>query len=296
MTIAYFDCFAGASGDMLVGALLDAGVDPEAWRRELDELALPDPYELTVQSVRKQGFAATKMTVWLGGRPADSEPMPGVTPAIHAHDHGAHDHAPSHDHGHEHGHDHEHEAHGHEHAHRSLREILHLLEHSPLSAADISLASRIFKTLGEAEAKVHGVPVSEIHFHEVGAVDAILDVVGFAIAYRMLGITEAVVSPLVTGSGLVRCAHGTMPIPVPAVLELLQRSGAPTQDSPVTGEALTPTGAAILTTIASRYGAMPAMERITRTGYGAGSREGKIVPNLVRVVLGEAAGNPSDER
>lgn len=283
MTLAYFDCFAGASGDMLVGALLDAGVDPEAWKRELEKLSLPEPYELTVQSVRKQGFAATKMTVWLEGRPADSEP--GPEPAAHAH--APHDHVHDHE---EHGHA---PAHSHDHAHRSLREILHLLEHSPLSASDVSLASRIFRTLGEAEAKVHGVSVSEIHFHEVGAVDAILDVVGFAIAYRMLGITEAVVSPLVTGSGLVRCAHGTMPIPVPAVLEMLQRSGAPTQDAPVTGEALTPTGAAILTTIASRYGAMPAMERITHTGYGAGSREGKIVPNLVRVVLGEAAGSPS---
>lgn len=283
MTLAYFDCFAGASGDMLVGALLDAGLDQAAWREELSKLALPEPYELSVEAVRKQGFAAKKMTVRLHGRPAD-------TPA-HAHGPGhAHEdaHEPSHRHGLSHAHDH---AHGppHAHEHRALADILSLLDRSALAPEVVALASCIFRNLGEAEAKVHGLPVSEIHFHEVGATDAILDVVGFAIAYQMLGITEAVVSPLVTGSGLVHCAHGTMPVPVPAVLELLQRSGAPTREAPVSGEALTPTGAAILTTVASRYGDIPALARVTRIGYGAGTREGRIVPNLIRVILGEAA-------
>ncbi len=285
MTLAYFDCFAGASGDMLVGALLDAGVDVEAWRRELAKLELPDPYDLTVESVRKQGFAATKMTVWLGGKPADAWPE-GDHEHAHGHSHGhahGHDHPHDHDHDHDHAHDHEH-ARGHD--HRSLRDILGLLERSPLPEQVVALSGRIFTRLGEAEAKVHGVPVGEIHFHEVGAVDAILDVVGFSLAYHMLGIDEAVVAPLVTGSGLVRCAHGTMPVPVPAVLELIRSSGAPTQASPVTGEALTPTGAAILTTVAARFGPMPAMQQVTRTGYGAGTREGRHVPNVLRVVLG----------
>lgn len=260
MTIAYFDCFAGASGDMLVGALLDAGVDVEAWRGELAKLNLPDAFELTVEAVRKQGFAATKMTVWLGGTPADA---PGEASG-HAHDH----------------------AHGH--AHRGLGEILDLLEGASLPAEVVAMSRRVFTRLGEAEAAVHGVSVSEVHFHEVGAVDAILDVVGFSLAYHMLGIEAAVVAPLVTGSGLVRCAHGVMPVPVPAVLELLRRSSAPTQASPVTGEALTPTGAAILTTIAGGFGPMPAFREITRIGYGAGTRDGAEVPNVLRVVLGEA--------
>lgn len=176
---------------------------------------------------------------------------------------------------------------------RHLTEILEIIDKSAISAKAKDLAKRIFTRLGEAEARVHGVPVEEIHFHEVGAIDAIVDIVGFAIAYDLLKIELAVCSPLPVGSGTVEMAHGTFPIPGPAVLNLIQERGAPILSSPIEYECLTPTGAAILTTIADRFDTFPSISKIDGIGYGAGTKESPKHPNVTRVVLGQSS-SPSN--
>lgn len=287
----FFDCFAGASGDMLIGSLLDAGLDAERWQAELAKIALPPAsFTHSVRKVDKNGIAATKFTVYLDGHEADVWPDEGT--AHHLHPHGE-----AHAHPHEHGHDHDLHPHGHSHAHphephahehRGLSEIADILDRSPIDPAARDLAKRIFRNLAVAEGKVHGVAPEAVHFHEVGAVDAIVDVTGFAVAYWMLGAERVVVSPLVAGSGTVRCAHGVMPVPVPAVVELLKAARAPMRPSHLTGECLTPTGAAILTTVATEYAPGVAFQVIEASGYGAGTRNQPDVPNVVRVLIGEA--------
>lgn len=240
MKIAYFDCINGASGDMILGALVAAGVSPETLERELAKLNLAD-YELTVQPVRKQGFAATKVDVRMTGKPG----------------------------------------------HRHLHHVLDIINGSSLSESVRAFARRVFTRLAEAEAKVHGTTIEQVHFHEVGAVDAIVDIVGAAIGFDTLGADRVVVSALPVGSGTVKCEHGVMPVPAPATAELLK--GVPIAATEETGELLTPTGAAILTTIAESYGPMPAM-RIVSQGFGAGTRDGATRPNVLRLLVGEAVG------
>lgn len=254
----FFDCFAGASGDMLIGSLLDAGLDAERWQSDLARIALPEgSFTHTIRKVDKLGIRATKFTVYLDGHPAD-EP---VAPHEHEHPH---------------------------HEHRGLLEIEDLLDRSPLDARARDLAKLVFRNLAIAEGRVHGMPPERVHFHEVGAVDAIVDITGFAIALGMLAPDRVVVSPLVVGSGTVRCAHGVMPVPVPAVVELLKAARTPMRPSTLAGECLTPTGAAILTTMATEYAPGVAFERLEASGYGAGTRNQPEVPNVVRVLIGEA--------
>ncbi|MBI3090454.1 MAG: LarC family nickel insertion protein [Candidatus Tectomicrobia bacterium] len=313
---AYFDCFAGASGDMLLGSLLDAGLDEGAWRAELQKLPLTvESLEVVVERVRRQGLAATKLTVRIAGVEADTVPQEaaaadegGTEATEHKAEsrpthHGAHSHSRAAHHAH-HGAGHHHsapphaapprpaaEAHGHSHAHeqaRGVRQIHALLDAAPISSAARRLAREIFWNLAVAEGRVHGIAPEEVHFHEVGAVDAIIDITGFAIGYELLGIERAIVSPLTVGSGMVRCAHGLMPVPVPAVVELLRMGGAPLGSHTLEGECLTPTGAAILITIAAGYAATPPFRRIDRVGYGAGRRDVPTLPNVVRLLLGAA--------
>lgn len=260
MRTAYFDCFAGASGDMILGALLDLGLDEAALRAELAKLDLPG-WQMEVRRVSKLGLTATKVDVLLEGRLTDAEYVE-VAPTEAGGDAG-------------HYHDHHH--------HRHLHQILQLLESSPLHPADRTLAARIFRRLGEAESRVHGVPVEKVHFHEVGGVDAIIDIVGACVGLRLLGIGRVVVSPMNLGGGFVKMAHGLYPVPGPATANLLE--GAPAYSSGIQGELLTPTGAAILTAIAAGYGPMPAMT-VARTGYGAGTRD-RAIPNVLRVIIGE---------
>jgi uncharacterized protein (TIGR00299 family) protein len=169
-----------------------------------------------------------------------------------------------------------------------LSEITEIIERSSLSIPARDLATKIFNRLGQAEAKVHGVPIEEIHFHEVGAVDAIVDIVGFAVGYTMLGVEAAVCSPVAVGGGTVKMEHGVFPVPGPAVLNLLQDKSAPIAESAISYECLTPTGAAILTTIAERWSTLPAMQKIYATGYGAGTKDPDDWPNVTRVVIGES--------
>ena len=238
-TLAYFDCPSGASGDMILGALVDAGAPFEALTRELAGLGV-DGYRLECREVIKAGFRATKVDVALGG---------------------------------------------HEAGHRGLREILDILESSRLAPTVRDMASRVFHRLAEAEARVHGTTPERVHFHDVGAVDAIVDVTGACIGLHLLGVDAVHVGALPVGGGFVQGPHGRMPVPGPATAELLK--GFPAVDTGIRRELVTPTGAAILTTLAAGAGAMPAM-RVTAVGYGAGTMDLET-PNVLRLFLGEAA-------
>jgi uncharacterized protein (TIGR00299 family) protein len=243
--LAFFDCPSGASGDMILGALVDAGAPFEALAGELDGLRV-DGYRLDRREVIKAGFRATKVDVTLG----------------------------------------DHEA-----VHRGLREILDILERSRLAPAVRDMAARVFRRLAEAEARVHGTTPERVHFHDVGAVDAIVDVTGACIGLHLLGVDAVHVGALPVGGGFVEGPHGRMPVPGPATAELLK--GFPTLDTGIRRELVTPTGAAILTTLAVGAGAMPAM-RVTAVGYGAGAMDLET-PNVLRLFLGEATGSAPTE-
>ena len=263
MRVAYFDCPSGAAGDMIMGALVDAGVPFEALRDELAKLRLPG-WSLERREVMKGVFRATKIDV-------------------HVHDH---DHAgDAAGHSHTHGHD------RHEHPDRNLRAILDLIAASDLPATVKANASRIFTRLGEAEARVHGTTVDHVHFHDVGAVDAIVDVTGACVGLHLLGVDQVHCSALPLGGGFVTGAHGRIPIPGPGTAELLK--GFPVVDTGVRRELVTPTGAAILTTLARAAGAMPAMT-VEAVGYGAGNME-LDAPNVIRLFLGRAASSGGRE-
>ena len=257
MRVAYFDCPSGAAGDMVMGALVDAGVPFEALQAELAKLGLPG-FTLERREVMKGVFRATKVDV-------------------HVHDH---DHAHG-DAGHAHG-----EPHGrHEHPDRNLGSILGLIAASGLDATVKAKAARIFTRLAEAEARVHGTTVDQVHFHEVGAVDAIVDITGACIGLQLLGVDAVHCSALPVGGGFVTGAHGKIPIPGPGTAELLK--GFPVVDTGVKRELVTPTGAAILTTLATSAGTMPAMT-VEAVGYGAGDMDLEA-PNVLRVFVGRPA-------
>lgn len=243
MKIAYLDCASGISGDMTLGALVDAGADLAAIQAGIDSLGLPN-CRLVASETRRQGFRAIQITV-------ETEP---------------------------------------EHAHRHLHHITATIDRSRLSPRQKDLASRIFSRLAQAEAKVHGTTIEKVHFHEVGAVDSIADIVGTAIGWDQLKIDRLVVSPVPTGHGFITIAHGRCSIPAPATAELL--TGIPLAASDVEAELTTPTGAAILAALADEFGPMPAM-RISRIGCGAGSRDLKTQPNILRLVIGDSA-EPTD--
>jgi len=262
----YLDCFAGASGDMLVGAMLDCGLDFELLRSELLKLGV-EGYELSLRRVDRSGISAAKFDVHLTGE---------------FHSHGHH-----HNHEHSHGeHSHGEHSHGHNHKshHRSLSEIKRIISSSNFSELVKGRAQAIFQRIGEAEAKIHNVPIETVHFHEVGAIDSIVDVVGSCVAFDALEIGRIISSPLHVGSGTFQCAHGTYPVPGPATAELLK--GVPIYSKDVEGELVTPTGAAIISSLAESYGPMPMM-KIDKVGYGAGTRDYQKFPNALRAIIGE---------
>lgn len=299
MRIAYLDCFSGISGDMFMGALLDAGVSPKLLEDTVAALNLGA--RLEIAKVTKGGLAATKADVWVAGE--KDKPRDEYW-AEHEHD----EHSHAHEHGHDRGHLQEHaddsrgqrrprhqehsHSHAHEHSHkhpdhvhgRGLKEIREIITATATSEWAKKTAIKIFENLGAAEAKVHNTDIESIHFHEVGAVDALVDIVCAAVGAEALGVDEWICSPLNVGGGTVKCAHGTLPVPPPAVVELLQ--GAPTYSSGIQKELVTPTGAAIVKTLASRYGAFPAMA-VNKSAYGAGSRDLSGQPNVLRLVVGE---------
>ena len=262
--VMYLDCFAGAAGDMLLAAFLDAGLPEDALRAALGSLDVG--HEIAVTRVMRAGIAAAHFDV----RPAGTAG-------------GAHDHSHGHDHSHAHGHPHGH-GHSHDHGHRSVAEIEHLLGHAALSPSARERAIGMIRRIAEAEAAIHGMPVERVHLHEVGAVDSIIDIAGAAFAMEWFGIDDVVASPLNVGAGTVTMAHGTFPVPAPATLRLL--AGVPVYSSGIQAELVTPTGALVVTTYARSYGPLPAM-RVGQIGYGAGTRDLGPVPNVLRVVIGE---------
>jgi hypothetical protein len=237
MRILYFDCFSGISGDMALGALLDLGIDVEAWKKELDKLSL-DKFEVRTTKRRKGILEGTDVEVI------------------------SHDST----------------------THRNLSQILEILEKSSLPPSVKQLSQKMFLKLGEAESRVHGIPLSEVHFHEIGAIDTIIDIVGTAIALELLKIDLVYSSPLPLGEGFIEFSHGTIPVPAPATLELLK--GIPVYSQGVKGELVTPTGAVIVSTLAKDFGPLPLL-KIEKVGYGVGKHDyGPL--NWLRVFLGEA--------
>lgn len=286
MRIAYLECFSGISGDMFLGALVDAGVPFSTLAETAASLNVGARLEM--RKVTRGGIAATKVDVITPDAPAPA----------HQHDHD-HLHSHSHEHGHDHEHDHahhdDHADHSHEHqhdhsdrhSHRSLSTILGIIAAAPLTEAVKHRASRAFQLLGEAEAAIHSIPIERVYFHEVGAVDTIVDIACAAAGCETLGIHRWLASPLNVGGGTVKCAHGTLPVPAPATLRLL--GDAPVYSAGEPMERLTPTGAAILRMLDVQYASLPAM-RVSAAGYGAGGRETPGQPNLVRLLVGEESG------
>ena len=295
MRIGYLECFSGISGDMLLGALVDAGV-PFASLAET-ATALNVGAQLRLRKVTRGGLAATKVDVLTPDMAAASEPAHSHG-GQHSHDgHAEHSHV-AHEHerrSHEHSQD-EHEPHqhpAHTHApHRSLSAILAIIEAAPLNERVKQRAASAFRLLGEAEAAIHSVPVEEVHFHEVGAVDTIVDIVCAAAGAEALGVDRWLASGLNVGSGTVVCQHGTLPVPAPATLALL--GDAPVYAAGPPMERVTPTGAVLLRMLDVRYGPLPAM-RILKTGYGAGGRETPGEPNLLRLLVGEESSDAPQE-
>ena len=254
MKIAYFDCFSGISGDMVLGALVDAGVDPDALNTELAKLKL-DEFTLRFEESKKHSISGIRAVVETADSTGDSH---GHNDSPEAHHHHTHDH----DHGHEHNHEH----HDHSHTHgpsRHLSDIFAILDNSDLEEVIIDRAKRIFDRLAAAEAKVHNTSKDEVHLQEVDEIHA---------------------SPLSLGGGFVRCAHGLMPVPAPGTMELL--CGVPVRQTEIRKELVTPTGAAIITTLADGFGTMPEMT-IDQIGYGAGTRNLEEQPNLLRLCIGK---------
>lgn len=237
MKTAYFDCFSGISGDMILGSLIDAGLDEASFRAELAKL--PDiKFELVISRAIKHGITAADVDVIIFE----------------------------------------------DHHHRGLKDIESIINRSELSDSIKFKAIGVFRRLADAEAKVHGSTPDEVHFHEVGAVDAIVDITGSIIGLEMLGIEKVYASPLPMGHGFVNAAHGLIPVPAPATVELL--TGIPVYSTGIEGELVTPTGAAILSTISSGFGDIPSMT-LQKTGYGAGKKDFGV-PNVLRVLIGES--------
>jgi uncharacterized protein (TIGR00299 family) protein len=246
MKIAYFDCFSGASGDMILGSLIDAGLSPRRLREELKKLRIPMVH-LRAKKILKGGISGTQVIV---------------------------------------------EGKSEKRSHRNLKEILRIIERSSVETEVKETSKEIFKRIASAEAKIHQTPMEEVHFHELGGLDSIVDIVGSVWGIQQLGIEKIYVSKVNVGAGFVKCEHGILPVPAPATLSLME--GKPIYSSGVERELLTPTGAAILTTLGSEFGSMPLM-KVDRIGYGAG-RDNLPHPNLLRLIIGTTESTSEKER
>ncbi|MEH7380398.1 LarC family nickel insertion protein [Bacillus sp. JJ1533] len=302
MKTLYFDCFSGISGDMVIGALLDAGGDPQLLVEELKKLRFEDEYKLDWKKVVKNGITSTKFDVILKNEDSDH---------THEHHH-SHDHGHEHDHHHEHTHDHHQEEghkhlhrhehnhdhhhahenvhhshdhdHHHHHSHRAYKDIVKMIEESELAPQVKEMSLKIFKKIGEAEGLIHGLPLEKVHFHEVGAVDSIIDIVGAAILLQQLEIATIKSSSVPVGTGKIHIDHGIYPVPAPATLEILK--GVPIEQSDIRFELTTPTGAGIISVLTDEFCSFPSM-KVTAIGYGAGTKTFNDCPNVLRVIIGE---------
>jgi pyridinium-3,5-bisthiocarboxylic acid mononucleotide nickel chelatase len=287
--VLYFDCFSGISGDMAIGALLDAGLPFDGLRAALGSLTLGDVH-VHASKVLRAGVSATRFTVHAHdqvdheGKSTDHEGQRAEGKGHrHHHEHANHerkraDHEGQRAEGRRHRHDHNH------HGHRSLPEIFALIDQSGLSVAGRDRAKAMFQRLAEAEAAIHAMPVEQVHLHEVGALDSIIDIVGIVHALEWVDADRIVCSALNVGGGMVQSAHGTFPVPAPATVKSLGE--APVYSGPVQKEMVTPTGALIARTYANSFGPIPLM-KIERVGYGAGERDNEATPNVLRVLIGD---------
>jgi uncharacterized protein (TIGR00299 family) protein len=322
MRIAYLDCFSGISGDMFLGAMVDAGVPQQLLEQTV--AALNIGAKLEISRVKRNSISATKVDVYSHGEkdlPREMYWEQQARQSEHSsHGHESSEHALDRDRSHahstepvallehnyglqgpatsragagsQHQHQHEHD-HSHQHEHgRGLNEIRNIIRNAAISEVAKKNAITIFEALGTAEAKIHATDIEQIHFHEVGAIDAMVDIVCAAVGADALGVDEIVCSPLNVGGGTVKCAHGTLPVPAPATLELLK--GAPVYSSGIQAELVTPTGAAIVKTLAKRFAPFPPM-KVEKTGYGAGTREFDGHANVVRLTVGEARSELSSD-
>ncbi|MED3833694.1 LarC family nickel insertion protein [Peribacillus frigoritolerans] len=276
MRTLYFDCFSGISGDMVIGALIDAGADPVQMEEELKKLNMDEEYNLSWGKVVKNGITSTKFDVILTSK----------SDQTHEHSH-SHEHEHSHSHEHEHslGHEHNnsHVPHSH-HGSRTYKQIVEAINEANFNESVANMSLAIFKKIGEAEGHIHGLPLEKVHFHEVGAVDSIIDIIGAAILIDQLGIVSVQSSAIPTGSGHIHIDHGIYPVPAPATLEILK--GVPIASNDIRSELATPTGAAISAVLAGNFGSLPSMT-VESIGYGAGSKTFENHPNVLRVIIGE---------
>lgn len=297
MKTLYLECNMGAAGDMLTAALLELHPDPQGFVERMNRLGLPGVV-FAAQPAVKCGITGTQVSVTVGGEEEESHDVPlhthvHETAQDEAHPGHAHDHVHVHDHDHEHTHDHEHihdheHSHGHEHGHghhhhAGMGDIRHILSHLDIPQPVRQDAEAVYQLIAQAESHAHGRPVEEIHFHEVGTLDAVTDVVAVCWLLHDLAPEQIVASPVHVGCGQVRCAHGILPVPAPATAYILQ--GVPTYGGSVQGELCTPTGAALLKHFVQRFGSSPVM-RVEKTGYGMGKKDFEAA-NCVRAMLGQ---------
>src|SRR6266850_2045276 len=294
MKTLYLDAFSGISGDMLIGALIDLGVDFHKLEHELEKLGLHD-FHLHMRRGKKSAIEGVKFDVHIAHEHSHEHAHAGGVKHTHPHSHGSHEHHHQHEHEHaeEHRHDHGHEHHDdHDHQHdhgRNYAQIKELISRSSLSSWVKQKAAAVFHRIAVAEGKIHGLPADEVHFHEVGAVDSIVDIVGTCVALEMLGKPKVLASGIVEGTGFIQCAHGRFPIPAPATLEILGARGIPISQCDEPAELVTPTGAALLAEFVESFGPMQSLTA-TKIGFGLGTRDNRTRPNVLRAILGESSG------
>lgn len=284
MKVLYLDCSSGISGDMTLASLLDLGVDKEFLIQELKKLNV-DGYEIIIQKKDRHSIQMMDVDVKLTGMEYDHEHSHDHNDGHHhhGHNHGSHDHDHEEAHSHEH-HDQDHNHNHHHHGERNLEMISNIIDDSTISEKAKETSKRIFQEIARAEAKVHGKSLEEVHFHEVGAIDSIVDIVGVAICIAALDVDVIYASPLHDGNGFIQCRHGLLPVPVPAVMAMLEGSDIPVVQDDVNTEMITPTGMGIVKCLAEDFTKMPAM-KIEKIGYGLGKREtGRF--GAVRAILG----------
>lgn len=290
---------------MVIGSLIDAGADPNHLLEELKKLHLEDEYELQWKKIVKNGITSTKFDVVLLKNSIIGDSHDHQHLHVHEHSHGhnhEHLHNHSHEHHHEHSHNHSHEHHNehdhyhshehlhehnhghHHHEHRSYQDIVGLIKKAGFSEKVEDTALKIFKRIGEAEGLIHGIPLEKVHFHEVGAVDSIIDIIGAALLIHQLEVSEIKSSPIPVGAGRIHIDHGIYPVPAPATLEILK--GVPIEQSNIKSELTTPTGAAIVAVLAEEFCSLPSM-KVQAIGYGAGTKTFADHPNVLRVIIGE---------
>lgn len=289
----YLECNAGISGDMMVAALIDLGANQEKLLSVLDTVPV-DGFSIKLSRVMKAGIDCQDFDVVLEEENHDHDMEYLHGKEFHSHEHHHHEHEHSHDHDHEHSHDHEHHHdHSHSHVHRNLKDIVSIIEGTEMTQKAKETAKKIFTIVAEAEAKAHDKPIDEVHFHEVGAVDSIVDIISVAVCLDDLGIEQVIVPFLAEGKGTVRCAHGVLPIPVPAVAQIVSNYGISLQMLPYQGEFVTPTGAAIVAAICTED-QLPKQMKIQKVGMGAGKRTYELASILRAMLIEESTGTEED--